>query len=77
MGQENSVHDFNDGKGPVPAHQHLNPDGSLGGWVAETAYVAPTCFVGPDAQVYDHAVVYDHANVFGIARIFSGAQEVG
>ena len=27
--------DFGDGRGPVPAHQHINPDGSVGGWVAD------------------------------------------
>jgi len=39
--------DFQDGNGPVPAHRHVNPDGSEGGWVAETA------------QVYGNAQVYD------------------
>ena len=29
-----NIHDFKDGKGPVPAHQHSNG----GGWVADTAY---------------------------------------
>lgn len=46
-------HDFDDGNGPVPAHQH--PNG--GGWVAETATVAPGAFVGPAAQVYGTAIV--------------------
>ncbi len=35
-------HDFKDGNESVPAHQHVNPDGSIGGWVAETAHVVPT-----------------------------------
>jgi hypothetical protein len=30
---------FLDGSGPVLAHRHKNPDGSLGGWVADTAFV--------------------------------------
>jgi len=44
-------HDFKDGKGPVPAHRHINPDGTVGGWVADTytATVHSTVFVGPDA----------------------------
>lgn len=45
--------DFQDGKGPVPAHQH--PNG--GGWVADTARVEETAFVGPNAQVYGSALV--------------------
>ena len=28
--------DFEDGRGPVPAHQHINPDKSIGGWVADS-----------------------------------------
>jgi hypothetical protein len=47
--------------GPVPAHRHINPDGSTGGWVAETAYVAPTAFLAEHAYVYDRARVTDKA----------------
>lgn len=32
--------EFDFGDGPVPAHRHRNPDGSEGGWVADTAHVA-------------------------------------
>jgi hypothetical protein len=46
--------DFQDGNGPVPAHQHS--DG--GGWVADTAYVDDSVYVGPDALVFDSARVY-------------------
>ena len=28
--------DFEDRRGPVPAHQHINPDGTIGGWVADS-----------------------------------------
>ena len=41
------THDFGDGNGPVPAHQHLN-----GVAAANTAQVDKTAFVGPDAKVY-------------------------
>ena len=34
-----STFDFRDGQGPVPAHRHTHPDGSEGGWVANTAQV--------------------------------------
>jgi hypothetical protein len=53
--------DFNDGKGPVPAHQH--PNG--GGWVADTAKVTDTSYVGPDAWVYGNAEVSGDARVSG------------
>jgi hypothetical protein len=36
---------FDFGDGAVPAHRHINPDGSLGGWVADTATVADTAWV--------------------------------
>ena len=48
-----SIHDFKDGNGPVPAHQHLNG----GGWVADTASVDETAYVGPDARVFGNAKV--------------------
>lgn len=32
--------DFGSLDGPVSAHRHLNPDGSTGGWVADTAFAA-------------------------------------
>jgi hypothetical protein len=31
---ESTTFDFGDGE--VPAHRHVNPDGSEGGWVADT-----------------------------------------
>lgn len=53
--------DFNDGNGPVPAHQHSNG----GGWVADTASVDKTAYVGPYASVYGSAKVSDNARVSG------------
>ena len=47
---------FHDGNGPVPAHRHTNPDGSEGGWVANTA------------RVYGNAWVYGNAQVSGNAQ---------
>lgn len=73
----------------VPMHQHTNPDGSVGGWVAQTAHVDPTVFLGKDvvvsgsAKVLDHAVlvgsvkVYDHAIVSGYARLSGEAKVCG
>lgn len=34
---EPTTFDFEDGRGPVPAHRHRNPDGSVGGWVSDEA----------------------------------------
>jgi len=47
----------------VPAHRHTNPDGSEGGWVADTATVAPTVHIGRDAWVSGDAWVYGLALV--------------
>lgn len=77
--------DFNDGRGTVPAHQHIKG----GGWVAETAHVDDTCYVGPHAVVYgnarvtgnavinDYAKVYDDARVYGDAKVYGDAQVYG
>jgi hypothetical protein len=54
-----TTYDFGDG--PVPAHRHKNPDGTKGGWVANTAMVEPTAYVGADARVSGNAVVYGDA----------------
>ena len=54
---------FDFGNGPVPAHRHTNPDGSLGGWVADTATVSPTAWVSDNAWVYDNAKVSGYAEV--------------
>lgn len=52
------------GLGLVPAYQHVNPSGNLGGWVAETARVDSTVYVGINARVY------------GDARVCVGAQRL-
>lgn len=61
--------DFQDGQGPVPAHQHSNG----GGWVADTAAVAPTVWVSPYATVCHYAVCRNDARIEGRARVFGGA----
>jgi carbonic anhydrase/acetyltransferase-like protein (isoleucine patch superfamily) len=43
--------------------QHRNPDGSLGGWVKNTAFVDPTAFVGPGALVVDKARVLNRSRI--------------
>jgi len=74
-----STYNFNDGNGPVPAHQH--PNG--GGWVADSSTVADTAFVAPNALVYgnarvcDNALVSGNARVSGYARVCDNAQVSG
>jgi hypothetical protein len=48
---------FDFGYGPVPAHQHKNPDGSVGGWVADTASVSGNVHVGKLARIFGAAVI--------------------
>ncbi len=66
-----------DGKGPVPAHRHQNPDGTTGGWVADTAEVASTATIGPQALVYGQAKVLDVAVVTGKAKVLDAATILG
>ena len=69
--------DFEDGKGPVSAHRHMNPDGTEGGWVADTASVADTCYIGYNARVSGNARIYGNAWVFDYAWVFDNARIYG
>ncbi len=51
--------DFGDTFGPVPASRHPNADGSLGGWVAQTAEVDEASIVHKDATVAGRSYVKD------------------
>lgn len=55
--------DFRDGRGPVPAHRHTNPDGGEGGWVSDTAKVSPKAVVGGSAVVDDSRAVLHIATI--------------
>ena len=57
----------------VPAHRHINPDGSEGGWVADTATVDSTAWVFGDAQVFGDAWVSGDARVSGNAWVSGDA----
>lgn len=49
---------FVDGHGrTIKAVRHINPDGSLGGWVASTAKVGLGAFIEPGALIEPEAVV--------------------
>ena len=65
--------DFQDGKGPVPARRHVNQDGELGGWVAETAYVDKTCYIHPKTYIYDYATLRGNIKTSGPIRIYNNA----
>jgi YdcK Beta solenoid repeat len=55
--------DFGDGNGLVPAKRYINPDGSMGGWIANTA------------RVYGNAQVYGNARVSGNAWVYERIYE--
>ena len=69
--------DFRDGNGSVPAHRHTNPDGTVGGWVAETAKVENTAWISGDTQVYGNALVYGDARISGNALVHGNAWVYG
>ena len=49
---------FVDSRGnKVEASRHINPDGNLGGWVANNAKVGPGVVVEPGAFIEPRAVV--------------------
>jgi hypothetical protein len=58
-------------QGRVAAHRHLNPDGQMGGWVADTAYVDLLSFV------HETALVYDNAKVLGRSVIYKNVKVCG
>lgn len=68
-----TIFDFGDGNGPVPAHRHINPDGTVGGWVADTAFVASSAYVGQYAKVYGKAHVCGHARIDECAQVYGSA----
>ena len=61
--QEEGLYDFGDGNGFVPANRHQNPDGTLGGWVADTANVDDTSHVDYEAQVFGSAEVVNGSEI--------------
>ena len=64
-----TMFDFEDGNGPVPAHKHPNGDG----WVADTASVEDTFFVGHRTRVYGNARLEGTGNLFDDAQVFGNA----
>jgi len=62
-----TTYDF--GAGPIPAHRHTNPDGTKGGWVADSATVAGTVYLHVDGKIGADARVGDRAHVGAWARV--------
>lgn len=62
------THSFRDGSTSY-AYQHRNPDGSVGGWVAESAVVDDTCHIDPEAEVSEYAQVLNNAEVRDISSV--------
>jgi CheY-like chemotaxis protein/carbonic anhydrase/acetyltransferase-like protein (isoleucine patch superfamily) len=60
---------FDFGGGPIPARRHVNPDGSLGGWVAETADVEVGCTVAAGARIFGNARVFGNSLILGSAVV--------
>ena len=68
-GEMTQTHDFGDGNGPVPAHQH--PNG--GGWVDNTATVAASVYIGARATIGTRAHIWAWAHIGARAHIGEGA----
>lgn len=71
---QKSTFQFRKGAASVPAHRHKNPDGSVGGWVADTANVTDDSYISVDAKVFDRAQIhnseiYDSAIVCGTSIV--------
>jgi UDP-3-O-[3-hydroxymyristoyl] glucosamine N-acyltransferase len=47
------------------AMPHINPDGTIGGWVAESSVVDEECYISPDAEVFEYAQVLGEATLLG------------
>lgn len=63
------LEEFDFGMGPTPARRHVNPDGTLGGWVAETAHVEESCTVAPNALVFGNARVFSNSLILESAMV--------
>ena len=57
--------------------RHINPDNSIGGFVAITAKVEKTVFIEFSARVYGNAWVSGNARVYGDAWVYGNARVYG
>ena len=63
------VYDFEDGRGPVPAHRHLNPNGKYGGWVEDSASVSGSVYLDYTVTVFGNANIFNEVTVMGLVKI--------
>lgn len=72
MSEHEATFEFieDDGK-VVSAHRHVNPDGSVGGWVAETAIIGEGVYIEPGASVEPGVVIEPGAYVYAKKPLFS------
>src|SRR3990172_914487 len=62
-------YDFRDGKGLVPAHRHVNPEGDEGGIVADSAIVSSSVRIGRGSVVFGTARITGNAKIVDNSRI--------
>lgn len=70
LAKDTGLYSFEGWHTPVPAHRHLNPDGSIGGWVANTAVVLKDAYVAENALVFGRARILAPARIRRSARVF-------
>ncbi len=63
--------DFEDGRGEVPAHQHVNKNGDVGGWVEDNCTVSEYSYISEAAKVYNNSRVYN-SRVYN-SRVLDGS----
>lgn len=65
--------DFGDGLGRVRAYRRKNPDGTLSGWVADTAFLNPNVHIGPEVRIPSKVVVWAAARLTKSSDLRFGA----
>ena len=69
-----NMHDFNDDNGLVPAHRHINPDNSEGGWIKDgVARIAAGVFIHATVEIRLTVVIGYRASIGDGASIGSRA----
>lgn len=51
--------------GGLKHYRHINPDGSVGGWVSEKASIGKNVIIGGKAIISGETVIHDNAFIFG------------
>ena len=54
---------YNFGSGPVPAHRHRNPDGSAGGWVADSSKIGTNVTIAETATVASRCKIGNRSTI--------------